>query len=176
MLHSSSAARASARPAPKPQQRLAPSRHARRAVALSTGRAAALACRAGKVISKTEVPAFIMRDDMMDQIVRWALIEAAENGHRNFGLPMTVENLFRDDGNLNGIKVAILREGVKLTDIVIEFDNEVCYKYDWIGIDDEMNAVPEGDGRKVEGKNIEIRWAAPAACRPAACRPAAHLA
>jgi hypothetical protein len=166
MLHSSSAARASARPAPRPQHRLAPSRHAQRAAPFSTARAAALACRAGKLISKTEVPSFIQRDDMMDQITRWACIEAAENGHRNFGLPMTVESLFKNDV-LNGIKIAILREGIKLTDIVIEFDNEVCYKYDWIAIDEEMNAVPEGEGKAVAGKNIEIKWAPPP-CRPAA--------
>jgi hypothetical protein len=157
MLHSSSALRASGRAAPRPQHRLAPSPQAhRRAAAPRTGRAAAALCRAGKLISKTEVPAFIMRDDMMDQIHRWAYIEAAENGHRNFGLPMTVETLMKDEV-LNGIKIAILREGVKLTDIVFEFDNDVCYKYDWIGMDVDQNVVPEGEGKAVGGKSIEIR-------------------
>jgi hypothetical protein len=46
--------------------------------------------RTGFFISKTEVPAFIPRDDMMDQILRWALIEAEEGGQRNFGMPMKV--------------------------------------------------------------------------------------
>ena len=39
----------------------------------------------GKLISSTEVAAFIQRDDMMDQLVLWANIEAGEGGHRNFG-------------------------------------------------------------------------------------------
>jgi hypothetical protein len=47
--------------------------------------------RTGFFISKTEVPAFIPRDDMMDQILRWALIEAEEGGQRNFGMPMKVQ-------------------------------------------------------------------------------------
>ena len=37
---------------------------------------------AGKLISSTEVPAFIMRDDMMDQMYKWAVIEAGEGGFR----------------------------------------------------------------------------------------------
>jgi hypothetical protein len=49
--------------------------------------------RTGFFISKTEVPAFIPRDDMMDQILRWALIEAEEGGQRNFGMPMKVRSL-----------------------------------------------------------------------------------
>jgi hypothetical protein len=50
--------------------------------------------RTGFFISKTEVPAFIPRDDMMDQILRWALIEAEEGGQRNFGMPMKVQLCF----------------------------------------------------------------------------------
>eukprot|EP00955_Chlamydomonas_euryale_P021676 229099-Chlamydomonas_euryale.AAC.2 len=45
----------------------------------------------GKFISRTEVPAFIQRDDMMDQLYQWSGIEAGEGGYRNFGLPMTVD-------------------------------------------------------------------------------------
>jgi hypothetical protein len=93
---------------------------------------------------------------MMDQIARWAFIEAAENGHRNFGLPMTVETLMKDEV-LNGIRIGIMREGQKLTDIVIEFDNETCYKHDWIAIDEDMNVVPEGESKPIMGKNIQIR-------------------
>ena len=36
----------------------------------------------GKLISSTEVPAFIQRDDMMDQMHKWAVIEAGEGGFR----------------------------------------------------------------------------------------------
>jgi hypothetical protein len=61
------------------------------------------------------------------------------------------------DEVLNGIRIGIMREGQKLTDIVIEFDNETCYKHDWIAIDEDMNVVPEGESKPIMGKNIQIR-------------------
>lgn len=160
MLHSAAGVRASgsARSVSRQQHRGAAVPQARRAVAFAPSRrAAAAVCRAGKLISKTEVPAFIQRDDMMDQIVRWAMIEVAESGHRNFGLPMNVERLMKDEV-LNGVQISIMKEGTKLTDIVIEFDNENTLKYDWIGINQEdMSIVPEGDAKDVMGKHIEIK-------------------
>ena len=51
--------------------------------------------REGKRISSVEVPAFIMRDDMMDQLYRWALVNAGESAVRNFGLPMSVAPRYR---------------------------------------------------------------------------------
>lgn len=43
-----------------------------------------------KLISRTEVPPFIPRDDMIDQLLRWATYEAGDGGVRNFGMPMKV--------------------------------------------------------------------------------------
>lgn len=44
----------------------------------------------GKLISKVEIPAFIPRQDLMDQLLRWAVIEVQENGMGNVGCPCKV--------------------------------------------------------------------------------------
>lgn len=51
---------------------------------------AAASTSGGVLISKTEVPAFIPRDDMADQIVRWAIIESSDNAISKFGMPFKV--------------------------------------------------------------------------------------
>lgn len=44
----------------------------------------------GKLISKVEIPAFIPRADLLDQLLRWAYIEVQENGVANTGTPCKV--------------------------------------------------------------------------------------
>ena len=44
----------------------------------------------GKLISRVEIPAFIPRQDLMDQLARWAVIEVQENGVANLGMPTKV--------------------------------------------------------------------------------------
>lgn len=46
----------------------------------------------GKLISKVEIPAFIPRSDLMDQLLRWAIIEIQEDGMANVGMPCKVRN------------------------------------------------------------------------------------
>ena len=41
---------------------------------------AAAAAEVGKLISQTEIPAFIPRQDLMDQLLRWASTEVQEEG------------------------------------------------------------------------------------------------
>jgi hypothetical protein len=115
--------------------------------------------RTGSFISKTEVPAFIPRDDMMDQILRWALIEAEEGGQRNFGMPMKVHQRFRD-GQTWGMDIEIIREGVKVTDLSVGFDGEITTKSEWIGQDESGFPTMEGKQEEVPGKHFEIWWAA----------------
>ena len=50
---------------------------------------------AGKLISKVEIPAFIPRVDLIDQLVRWAVIEIQENGMANVGCPCKVRTKLR---------------------------------------------------------------------------------
>jgi len=44
----------------------------------------------GKLISKVEIPAFIPRPDISDQLLRWALIEIQEGGVASVGCPCKV--------------------------------------------------------------------------------------
>lgn len=111
--------------------------------------------RTGSFISKTEVPAFIQRDDMMDQLLRWALIEAEEGGQRNFGMPMKVHQRFRD-GVLWGFDIEIIKEGVKQADLSIGFDAEKTVKSEWIGQDETGMPTKEGKQDEVLGKHFEI--------------------
>jgi hypothetical protein len=111
------------------------------------------------LISKTEVPSFIQRDDMMDQLYRWALIEAGEGGLRNFGMPMKVAPQYYKD-TLWGFDVEILKEGVRKADLGINFDADIALKHEWVGRDAETGMPRmEGTAEEVPGKDLEIWWA-----------------
>lgn len=116
--------------------------------------------KAHMLISATEVPAFIQRDDMMDQLYRWALIEAGEGGLRNFGMPMKVEPTYYKE-TLWGFDIEILKEGVKKADLGVNFDAETVLKHEWVGRDEEGFPRMEGNAEAVPGKNLEIWCAAP---------------
>lgn len=128
--------------------------------AAATGDLAAVPSTAdGKLISRTEVPAFIQRDDMMDQMFQWAVIEAGEGGVRNFGLPMSVEpfyNTVEGESMLWGYKVGLYKEGVHLCDLGIMFDLNDTSKYEWVGRGQDGFPVLEGRVDAVAGKNLEI--------------------
>ncbi|KAG1680999.1 hypothetical protein FOA52_009958 [Chlamydomonas sp. UWO 241] len=114
----------------------------------------------GKFISRTEVPAFIFRDDMMDQLFQWSNIEAGESGFRNFGMPMTVDPMYDGpDGALWGFNIGIFKDGVKLTTLSVGFDFEVISKAEWVGRNDEGFPTMEGNVESVTGKMMEI-WKA----------------
>ena len=119
--------------------------------------------KAHMLISATEVPAFIQRDDMMDQIYRWAIIEAAEAGLRNFGMPMKVVPVYyvaAGEETLWGFDVEIIKEGIKMADLGVNFDCESVMKHEWVGRDEEGFPRNEGNAEAVIGKNLEI-WCAP---------------
>jgi hypothetical protein len=46
---------------------------------------AAAQAETGKLISKVEIPPFIPRSDLMDQLMRWAIINVQEDGVANLG-------------------------------------------------------------------------------------------
>ena len=58
------------------------SRISQSAAAPSSEASGSTAPPGGKFISRTEVPNFIQRDDLMDQLKKWAIIEAGEGGFR----------------------------------------------------------------------------------------------
>lgn len=109
----------------------------------------------GKLISSTEVPAFIPRDDMIDQLYRWALSTAGESGLQNFGMPMKIEPNYNNDV-LWGFTVTILKEGVKQTDLGIGFDGLAVARSEWIGRGEDGFPFKEGKQTDVQGKMFEI--------------------
>ncbi|KAL4443508.1 hypothetical protein ABPG75_011245 [Micractinium tetrahymenae] len=152
----------SARPAvafvaARPQQRQ------RRALSSRSGRDARLLCltaaqaaEGGKLISKVEIPAFIPRPDLIDQLVRWAMIEVQENGVANCGMPCKVTAFKRED-QLWGFTVSFLKDGESAADVRVAFDEEVTLKHDWVGRGADGFPVLEGNAEEIMGKNFEIR-------------------
>jgi hypothetical protein len=121
--------------------------------------------REGKRISTVEVPAFIMRDDMMDQLYRWALVSAGEAAVRNFGLPMSVAPRYRAaggagdsdmTGSLWGFEVEVLRDGARVADLGVNFDDDCAVRSEWIGQDADGFPRAEGRQEQVAGKNLEV--------------------
>jgi hypothetical protein len=51
---------------------------------------AAAQAEVGKLISKVEIPAFIPRQDLMDQLLRWAHMTIQEGGVAAVGCPTKV--------------------------------------------------------------------------------------
>lgn len=69
-----------------------------------------------------------------------------------------------------GFTVGIFKEGVKQTEIGIEFDDIVTTKHEWVGRGDDGMPILEGKVDAIVGKNMEIWWvqgAAQWAARPA---------
>lgn len=135
----------------------------RRAFSSRTGRDARLLCRAaaqaaegGKLISKVEIPAFIPRPDLIDQLVRWAMIEVQENGVANCGMPCKVTPFKRED-QLWGFTVSFLKDGESAADVRVAFDEEITLKHDWVGRGADGFPVLEGNAEEIVGKNFEIR-------------------
>lgn len=71
----------------------------------------------GKQISKMEIPAFVPREDLLQQLKRWAMSVGQLDGAANFGLPMRIEEYFHEDGDEWGFIVSIIRDGVTLTQV-----------------------------------------------------------
>jgi len=51
---------------------------------------AAAQAEVGKLISKVEIPAFIPRPDLVEQLLRWAVVDMQESGVANVGCPCKV--------------------------------------------------------------------------------------
>lgn len=63
----------------------------------------------------------------------------------------------RREGIPWGFTTSIIRDGVTLTDISVSFDEEVAYKYDWVGKAADGFPQLEGNAEEIMGKNFVIR-------------------
>mmetsp|Transcript_14188 Transcript_14188/g.42839 ORF Transcript_14188/g.42839 Transcript_14188/m.42839 type:complete len:218 (-) Transcript_14188:1487-2140(-) len=111
----------------------------------------------GKLISKVEIPAFIPRSDMSEQLFRWATAIGQDEGQANFGLPMRVVPNERGDGSPNGFTLDIVRDGVTVTTLAILFDDEISQKHEWVGRGADGFPTLEGKVSQILGKHLMIR-------------------
>eukprot|EP00889_Picochlorum_renovo_P001673 jgi/Picre1/28703/NNA_004103.t1 len=111
----------------------------------------------GTLISQVEIPAFIPRADISDQLLRWALIEIQEGGVANVGCPCKVTAFKNDDGVLMGFTVSFMKDGESATDVRVAFDQDTTLKHEWVGRGADGFPVLEGNTEEVEGKYFEIR-------------------
>ncbi|KAL6781231.1 hypothetical protein ACKKBG_A10310 [Auxenochlorella protothecoides x Auxenochlorella symbiontica] len=149
-----------ARHAPRPQRVGRPGapgaskslRFARTPMAASVDNAQA---GVGKLISKVEIPAFIPRQDMMNQLFRWAS-DLEDNGYALIGSPCKITPLMEDE-QVRNFTISLLNSGVSVADILIAFDEDVAVKHEWIGMGPDKFPVPEGKATDVHGKHLEVR-------------------
>lgn len=112
---------------------------------------------AGKLISKVEIPAFIPRSDLLDQLMRWSFIEIQEGGVANVGCPCKVDAYRTEEGLLWGFTVSFLRDGLPAAELRIAFDEEDTIKHEWVGRGADGFPILEGNSEAIAGKNFEIR-------------------
>jgi hypothetical protein len=69
---------------------------------------AAAQAETGKLISKVEIPPFIPRSDLMDQLMRWAIINVQEDGVANLGSACKVSHLPKAPPHTNTVFLLLL--------------------------------------------------------------------
>lgn len=120
--------------------------------------AAAPAASAGKLLASSEISAFIPRQDLINQLLRWAYIDGQDQGVANFGLPMTVKPSYREEEQLWGYTVTVhSREGEPLAQLSVRLDEVQTTRHEYMGRGADGFPEPEGGAEEVLGKNLEIR-------------------
>ena len=111
--------------------------------------------RANKLISQVEIPAFIPRDDMSDQLLRWALIDVQDQGVANCGCPCKVTPHYVDE-QLMGFTVMFMNGGEEPVEVRVAFDAELTTKHEWVGRGADGMPTLEGKQESVDGKNLAV--------------------
>ncbi len=111
---------------------------------------------AGTFISKTEIPAFIPRQDLMEQLLRWSTYNAEDpEGFALYGLPVKVVPYYIEE-QLWGLTMTIMRDGEVATELAIRYDMEEVTKHEWVGRGADGFPTLEGNAVAVLGKHMEI--------------------
>lgn len=118
----------------------------------------ASAATGNKLISKSEIPAFIPRTDLASEMLRWASVDAVNSGFENFGMHMASEPYYKK-GEINelwGFDVMLLSGGQEVHRIGLRLDNELVTKHEFMGVNED--GFPQGQGRTTDviGKHFEI--------------------
>jgi len=116
-----------------------------------------------KLISKVEIPSFIMRDDFADQLYRWSINTGNENGGKGVGMPFRSEPHFvtseEEEGGdvMWGFTTEFINSGETTCTLYCGFDREDSKKYKWVGRHNQTGMpIQEGDHTVVHGKHFEI--------------------
>lgn len=120
-------------------------------------RAAHSTAEVGKLISQVDIPAFIPRPDLLEQLVRWALSTCQLDGAANFGMPMRVEPFQNSKGEDWGFVVSFVRDGVTMTQIGVMFDEATTTRAEWVGKGADGFPTKEGKVIDVVGQSLIIR-------------------
>ncbi|GMH35076.1 hypothetical protein BSKO_02944 [Bryopsis sp. KO-2023] len=118
----------------------------------------ALSAVGTKLISSSEIPAFIPRSDLMSEMLRWATIDAGANGYDKFGMQMKVVPYHKDEEKafLWGFDVLLLEDGKEATRLGIRLDDETVVKHEFVGYGEGGFPINEGRETVVEGKTFQI--------------------
>jgi hypothetical protein len=107
----------------------------------------------GKILlTKAEIPAFIPRDDFLQQLYQWAEISIGQRGRAAYGYAMTVSRLEIDE-ELKGFQVQIGKE----TTIEVGMDDLITEKYEFLSRGPDGFPVPKGKVEEIPGKYLEVR-------------------
>ena len=117
--------------------------------------AAATASGKGKLISASEIPAFIPRADLIDQLLRWA-VAAEEDGRATYGAPLRVTPVKNEAGEAWGFTVDVLRDGAPSASLSVGFDDTDTIKHEWVGRGVDGFPVMTGSETAVKGKMFEV--------------------
>jgi hypothetical protein len=83
-------------------------------------------CRA-KLITKSDIPAFIVRGDLMSQMNRWAQLEIESDGVTNFGLACSVEYHEREDEPWGfTVNMERVRISSPIDELSLRYDRKEC--------------------------------------------------
>eukprot|EP01025_Chloroclados_australasicus_P058968 TRINITY_DN7446_c0_g2_i1.p2 TRINITY_DN7446_c0_g2~~TRINITY_DN7446_c0_g2_i1.p2 ORF type:complete len:224 (+),score=27.60 TRINITY_DN7446_c0_g2_i1:129-800(+) len=109
-----------------------------------------------KLLNKTEISTMIPRQDLLDQLRKWAISEIGNDGYKLFGMHCDVDEHFAEDESLLGFTVWMQQKGERVCGILVRFDDESLQKFEWIGRGEDGFPTKEGPSKPVEGKHLEI--------------------
>lgn len=111
-----------------------------------------------KLISSSDIPAFIPRSDLMSEMLRWATIDAGTNGYDKFGMQMKVVPYHKDEEKIYlwGFDILLLADGEEVTRVGVRMDNDTVTKHEFVGYGEGGFPVGEGKETIVEGKTFQI--------------------
>ena len=106
------------------------------------------------LLTRSEIPPLIDREDLIINLYKWAQLEVVERGRSTFGFSMVVGPVLREDGEtLKGFSVRVGDE----TTVEVRMDDDKTEKWDFLR-PNPKTGFPEKGGNRTEvlGKFVEV--------------------